>query len=657
MGSTAPAPPSRPPRRHGVPLAVLTALAVAVALAAWKFWPRGGGPRPIDPEDPPSPLADPRLTYPTPYRNVRPEVQYVGDAACATCHADVAKAYAGHAMARALAPAATATAIERYGEKARNPFDVAGFRYRVERQGSRAWHKEALLDGRGRAVAETAAEVRFAVGSGHSGRAYLIDRGGYLFSSPITWYPTKEIWDLSPGYEKSNPHFDRPVTPDCLFCHSNYADHVGDTLNRYREPIFRGDGIGCERCHGPGELHVKRHADGEAFAQPDDTIVNPAKLEPALREAVCQQCHLQGKQRVWRRGRDTFDYRPGLPFHLFMTEFVQPVQEGGTLKFVGTVEQMYASRCFQKGAGKEKMGCISCHDPHSLPAADKKVAFYRQRCLGCHHDKGCSLPEAARREKDDSCVACHMPKTGSTVNHTAISDHRIPRVAGAAGAADKGAAAAPALPVHFHRDLVRGADPGISRDLGIALVKIADNLPDDAGRALTGRAVPLLESALRRDGGDLDALEAQGSALWFQGRLEDAFASFEELLRAAPRRENALFLSAALALRLRRPDLARDRAGEAIKVNPWRWRYHLTLAQALGQSDDWKAALEAVREALKLNPADLAARQLLVLCHLRLGEVTRAERELDAMLSLNPPRPEALRGWFDQELRRAGGRR
>ena len=93
-------------------------------------------------------------------------------------------------MGRSLAPLAAAVPIERYTEAASNPFSTPGFRYQIERRGKRSWHKETVI-AQGRAVAETRAEVQFAVGSGHSGRAYLIDREGWLFSSPITWYPAQ----------------------------------------------------------------------------------------------------------------------------------------------------------------------------------------------------------------------------------------------------------------------------------------------------------------------------------------------------------------------------------------------------------------------------------------------------------------------------------
>ncbi len=631
-------------------LVVVATLALLVLAIAGRRRQRSG-------DDPPRKAGvrpdDPRLTFATPYRNVRPEVKYVGDAACAGCHPGQAKTYRNHPMGRSLAPLAAAAPLERYSEAARNPFSTPGFRYQIERQGERSWHTETVL-AQGEAVARTRAEVRFAVGSGHNGRAYLIDHEGWLFSSPITWYSARGIWDLSPGYEKSNPHFDRPITPDCLFCHANHADHVPHTVNRYRRAIFRGQAIGCERCHGPGELHVQRHEQGAA-ADLDDTIVNPARLEHGLREAVCQQCHLQGQQRILRRGRDTFDYRPGLPLHLFLSDFVKPPEQGGGLKFVGTVEQMVASRCFQKSAGKNKLGCISCHDPHAVPPEEKKVDFYRGRCLSCHKDRGCSLPEPARREKKDSCVACHMTKSGSNINHTAISDHRILRQPDRARRADDWPVPGQMPLVHFHRHLVAGKDLEGERDRAIALVGLATSYPvREVGRSLTRLALPGLESALSRDDADLPAREAKGNALWEQGRLEEAVEAFEKVLDAAPDREQALFQAARLLLRLRRVDSARGHAERLVEVSPWRWRHHFLLGEVHGQGGNWGAALKAGGKALELNPGGSTVRQFLVMCHLRLGERAQAQKEFDTLVAMNPPQAEMLRRWFAGALRQAG---
>jgi hypothetical protein len=138
--------------------------------------------------------------------------------------------------------------------------------------------------------------------------------------SLITWYSRKQKWDLSPCYEKDNLHFERFIKPACLFCHSNRFDHVAGTENRYRPPNFMGHAIGCERCHGPGELHVRTP---ERLSDEPPNIVNPARLQPALREAVCQQCYLQGDIRIVRAGRSLSDYRPGLPLSSVESVFVK----------------------------------------------------------------------------------------------------------------------------------------------------------------------------------------------------------------------------------------------------------------------------------------------------------------------------------------------
>src|SRR6266446_1509437 len=58
---------------------------------------------------------DPRLTFGTPYRSVRPEVKYVGSAQCASCHPDQAASYRQHPMGRSLAPVGEASALESFG--------------------------------------------------------------------------------------------------------------------------------------------------------------------------------------------------------------------------------------------------------------------------------------------------------------------------------------------------------------------------------------------------------------------------------------------------------------------------------------------------------------------------------------------------------------
>jgi tetratricopeptide (TPR) repeat protein len=64
------------------------------------------------------------------------------------------------------------------------------------------------------------------------------------------------------------------------------------------------------------------------------------------------------------------------------------------------------------------------------------------------------------------------------------------------------------------------------------------------------------------------------------------------------------------------------------------------------QIRDWRAAADVCREALRLNPANVQVRKLLVRIYLRLGEPESARRELDALLGLDPLERDDLLRWF-----------
>ena len=324
----------------------------------------------------------------------------------------------------------------------------------------------------GKSICESESTVQFVIGAGVRGRSYLINREGYLYQSPISWYTERQAWDLSPHLGGTVQQLYRPVTVQCLFCHCNSVEPEEDAGNKYRAPIIRGYAIGCERCHGPGELHVEaRQAERETMAGPDYTIVNPRHLPPALRESVCQQCHLQGV-RVRRREKQVFDYRPGLPLQRFFSVFMPAGQSKRGLQFAGQVEQMYSSRCFLASNGR--LGCISCHDPHQKPTLDQRVDFYRSRCLACHDESNCQVSLSDRKNKagGDSCIDCHMQRIANTnIAHMASTDHRILRKP---DPTEPGPASSGSGPFdYFFGDQADVDGPEIARDLGVGLMDLA----------------------------------------------------------------------------------------------------------------------------------------------------------------------------------------
>ena len=145
-------------------------------------------------------------------------------------------------------------------------------------------------------------QLSYYIGSGVAGRSFGYVRDGFLFEAPVTWYAQTGSWDVSPGYASDTAsRWSRPIEPSCLFCHASQIRWREGTLNGYGDPAFGQDGVACERCHGPGSLHVEGKG----------KMVNPAKLEPARRDGVCAQCHLTGQSRVARAGRQFTDYRAG----------------------------------------------------------------------------------------------------------------------------------------------------------------------------------------------------------------------------------------------------------------------------------------------------------------------------------------------------------
>jgi len=629
-------------------IAIALLLALALAAGAARRWRK---PQLV--AVPASVNEDPRLTYATPYRNVRPGVHYVGDDACAQCHPGHIARFKQHPMGRSLASTSAVIDQERFDKNANNPFEALGMHFQVERRGQRLIHRETHRDPQGKVLADLEGDVQYVMGSGRQGRSYLINRDGYLFQSPLSWYTAQSIWDLSPGYRKNYHAFGRPIKEQCLFCHSNGADSVEHTVNHYRPPIFHGEAIGCERCHGPGQLHIQFREQKPEAVEFDDTIVNPARLEPALRDAVCQQCHLQGESRIVRRGRRIFDYRPGLPLHLFLSTFVLATDTGNRQKAVGHVEQMAVSRCYRDSKGK--MGCITCHDAHDFPNETKKVAYYRKRCLNCHAESSCSEPLPARQAKqpDDSCIACHMAASADVnIAHTAVTDHRILRRLETKPATKPFLLPGQIPLVHFHRDQIDPRDPEVLRDLGLALMEQARRHDlESARQGIAQMASPFLEDALEHAPDDVDTGEAKGYALWIMGQVDEALAATESVLARVPEREVALEDAGRCAAKLGKDDLAITYWKRLLAVNPWHASAHGNIARALVRRKDWPGVLREVEADLRIDPFNIDSRTLLVLYHLRTGNPDRARAEFETILALKPADADKLRRWFAEQAR------
>ena len=243
------------------------------------------------------------------FRNVDAATRYVGDSACVTCHAGEASAYRQHAMA---------TSFHRWTPNARveTLLDTVlrhastGFEYTVTEESGRLYQVERLVGPQGKRLHELRKRIDYVIGSGAVARTYFTEENGRLFQLPLTWY-RQQGWDFSPGYEINNARFDRVMPDRCIACHSSYPEPIPFLEGKYAD---LRPGIGCERCHGPGALHVaERRMAAVRDTAFDNSIVNPARLPLERRLDVCEQCHVHTAVTVLREGKNDFSYVPSQP--------------------------------------------------------------------------------------------------------------------------------------------------------------------------------------------------------------------------------------------------------------------------------------------------------------------------------------------------------
>lgn len=587
---------------------------------------------------------------------------YVGSQACAACHAEIAELYKTHPMSRSLSPVGEAEKIETCPA---DGLDIAGpRRYRVSLRDGQVWHHEYLRDVDGELIYDQAERVQFALGSGQQGRAYLINHDGLFYQSPLGWYSSTGRWDLSPGYApESHSRFGRRIGDGCLYCHAGRVAAVAE--DRYEEPYFHEHSIGCERCHGPGAGHIAFHqrrdrsakdsqspSPGESLVVAEaeieaDQIVNPASLDHARREDVCNQCHLQGKHVIRRFGRGFYDFRPGdrLEDVFVVLSAGERVDTQGRHEVVSHVEQMRSSRCYVGSQGT--LGCTSCHDPHFQPAPEQRSKWYRQRCATCHDEHACSLPRDQQLAEPalGSCVHCHMPPLGTTnVPHTAQTDHRVLRQSDSALRPPLPASRSDgeSLPI-FDRAEERLPDWEVARARGLSLVTDAWNR-QNVRLALLGRRSLILPGM---EAGDVDrligamtddppALVELGASYYLAGDLESAERAWRRLLQMDAEHEVALGGLASIEMQRGNPFVARSYLQQLVRLVPKDVQWNSGMAQVNWQLGHRQEALRDAERVLELDPTKVDFRQWLVNRYHEVGDhsaAARHQRMIQRMLS------------------------
>lgn len=356
------------------------------------------------------------------YASLEPETAYVGSTTCASCHQEIHQQYRQTNMGHSFYRPDQQDTIEHFGKASIVYDSTLDFFYQpFWREGEffiREWRTDA-----GDTTYLREEQVDYVIGSGHQTRSYLMQRNGYLYEMPITWYVHRKIWDLSPGYRESNSRFSREIGSECMSCHTGTFDFTEGSKNRFDNLSL---GIGCENCHGPGEKHVEFYRAG-GTPNPDEidhTIVNPADLPLNVSFDICSRCHLEGVA-VPQPGKTLDSYRPGMPLQEAMEVFVMQNRDQEAFGVASHAERLMQARCFIASDGQ--LSCNTCHDSHHA-ITDPQV--YISQCQSCHQDASeagmCLSPESEHMSAEQNCISCHMPAGGTVdIPHVRFHDHKI----------------------------------------------------------------------------------------------------------------------------------------------------------------------------------------------------------------------------------------
>jgi tetratricopeptide (TPR) repeat protein len=250
-----------------------------------------------------------------------------------------------------------------------------------------------------------------------------------------------------------------------------------------------------------------------------------------------------------------------------------------------------------------------------------------------------------------------MQAMSSEVNHSAITDHTIPRRPRRGLSPSRRSTPGPDDLAPFLPEGARASKADLARNLGTALMHMLDRSPPAEYKAAYARkALPLLDKAVTRDPEDFPAREARGDALWVLGRQEEALADYQAILSARPDLESTLGRAGELLLVMNCPQEARTHLERLVRLSPGHWRHHHLYAQATFRLRDWAAATDACKKALRIEPFQPGTRSLLIQCYLVAGHPQRAEKEYQTLKQLTPEaKRDSLRRWYDEARKRFAG--
>lgn len=325
--------------------------------------------------------------------------QFIGSAACASCHREIYDRWKTTLMANVV----------------RDPKE----------------HPDAIIPDLSKhdaLVNFTIEDIAFVYGSKWKQR-YFKKIGNDYFPLPAQWDVTHKKW--KPYFAKDDwwsahyppDNFKRPTGSTCDGCHSVNYDTATHSVTEWN--------VGCEDCHGPGSEHARNPVAA--------TIINPSRLEYVGASDTCIQCHSQGRPLTNPIQGRYYDWPVGFHMGGKLSDFWKLEDHKlGQTTFThfadGTAHKnrMQGNDFVTSQMYTHGVTCFTCHDAHGTdhPALLRKPAS--TLCLDCHGPTSPNGPHAPTIEAHthhragsagNECIECHMPKIAQTLGDVNVRSH------------------------------------------------------------------------------------------------------------------------------------------------------------------------------------------------------------------------------------------
>ena len=584
---------------------------------------------------------------------------YVDAATCRSCHHRIYDEYQKTTMGRAFYLPDPEKMVEDWSESNSYYHEPSQRHYEMTRRGDKFYVRRYQLDAQGRRIHQLEKQVTHVMGSGARARSYIHQTSnGRMVELPISWYAQENSWGMAPGYDKpKHAGFTRIITNSCMFCHNGYplGAMKADRAGWDHDPSFRGEipmGIDCQRCHGPGEEHIREANNPTALERVRETITNPARLGAERQLDICMQCHLETPFRipksVRRFGRTVYSYRPGEALSDYIVHFDYEEGTGHEDDFliVSAAYRLRKSACFQQSS---ELICTTCHDPHeSLPPAER-AAHYRQVCLGCH--------EVESHFQSADCTECHMPaRRTKDVVRVVMTDHFIQRskpdrdlLAPLEEAADENMDWEAGSMVYFPRTsalsgLLRDVYWAIGHGKETANAQAVSKLESVLSAAAADKPEPYFHlaemqsklgqlavaeknylRAIEIDPENIQAYNNLGNLLADTGRPEEAIDLFKKAIELDGGYSADPYNNLGLAyVDMQQLQEAAQAFRDAAEANPFFADARLNLGTVLFEQGEHETAILEFQGALAIDPGVLKARNNLAFAMLALGRISEA---------------------------------